>query len=140
MLNIDGLNRGIVIDHIKAGSGYKIFKELKLNKVDYTTALIKNVSSRKLGKKDLIKIDNVIDLDLTVLGLIDPDLTINIIENGKITEKIQLELPEKVTGILQCKNPRCVTTIEQNEDITFILVDKEKKEYKCEYCDTRASL
>lgn len=140
MLKINGIAKGIVIDHIKAGLGYKIFKELKLNEADYTTALIKNVSSNKLGKKDLIKIDNVINLDLDVLGLIDPDLTITIIENEQIKEKIKLELPKKVNGILTCKNPRCVSTLEPNEVITFILVDKEKREYKCEYCDARASL
>lgn len=140
MLKINGIAKGIVIDHIKAGLGYKIFKELKLNEADYTTALIKNVSSSKLGKKDLIKIDNVINLDLDVLGLIDPDLTITIIENQEIKEKIKLELPKKVKGILTCKNPRCVSTLEPNEEITFILVDKETREYKCEYCDARASL
>lgn len=140
MLKINGIAKGIVIDHIKAGLGYKIYKELKLNEANYTTALIKNVSSNKLGKKDLIKIDNVINLDLDVLGLIDPDLTITIIENEQIKEKIKLELPKKVKGILTCKNPRCVSTLEPNEVITFILVDKEKREYKCEYCDARASL
>lgn len=140
MLKINGIKKGIVIDHIKAGLGAKIFKELKLDQADYTTALIKNVCSNKLGKKDLIKIDNVIDLDLNVLGLIDPGLSITIIDNEQIVDKIKLSLPEKVVGILSCKNPRCVTTIEQNEDITFTLVDAEKKEYKCEYCDTRTSL
>jgi len=88
----------------------------------------------------LIKIDNVIDLNMDVLGLIDPDLTITIIDDEKIKEKIKLTLPEKVKGILKCKNPRCVSTIEPQEEITFILVDKDKKEYKCEYCDTRTSL
>lgn len=140
MLKINGIKKGIVIDHIKAGLGYKIFKELKLDEAKYTTALIKNVHSNKLGKKDLIKIDNVIDLNMDVLGLIDPDLTITIIDDEKIKEKIKLTLPEKVKGILKCKNPRCVSTIEPQEEITFILVDKDKKEYKCEYCDTRTSL
>ena len=139
MIKINGINKGIVIDHIKAGKGYKIFKELKLNEAEYTTALIRNVQSNKLGKKDLIKIDNVIDLDLTVLGLIDPGLTITIIENEKIKEKIKLTLPEKVTGILTCKNPRCVSSIE-NVDITFKLVNKETKQYRCEYCDAIAKL
>ena len=139
MIKINGINKGIVIDHIKAGKGYKIFKELRLHEADYTTALIRNVQSNKLGNKDLIKIDNVIDLDLTVLGLIDPGLTITIIEEGKITEKIKLTLPEKVTGILTCKNPRCVSTID-NTDITFKLVNKETKQYRCEYCDAIAKL
>lgn len=140
MLKINGINRGIVIDHIKAGLGSKIFKELKLSEADYTTALIKNVPSKKLGKKDLIKIDNVIDLNLDILGLIDPGLTITIIEDEQIIDKIKLTLPTKVTGILKCKNPRCVSTLEPNEEISFTLVDKDKKEYKCEYCDTRTSL
>ncbi|KGG79742.1 aspartate carbamoyltransferase [Caloranaerobacter azorensis H53214] len=140
MLNIDAIKKGIVIDHIKAGCGYKIFKELGLDKADYTVALIKNVHSKKLGKKDLIKIENEIDLDLTVLGLIDPNITINIIENEKIKEKIKLSLPKKVKGILKCKNPRCVTTIEKIEDVEFTLVDENTKEYKCEYCDAKTSL
>lgn len=140
MLKINGIKKGIVIDHIKAGLGYKIFKELKLDEADCTTALIRNASSNKLGKKDLIKIDNVIDINLDILGLIDPGLTITIIDNEKIVDKIKLSLPEKVVGILKCKNPRCVTTIEKNEEITFTLVNAEKKEYKCEYCDTRTSL
>ncbi|GKX29777.1 aspartate carbamoyltransferase regulatory chain [Vallitalea longa] len=140
MLKINGIKKGIVIDHIKAGSGYKIFKELKLDEADCTTALIKNAPSNKLGKKDLIKIDNVIDINLDVLGLIDPGLTITIIDDEKIVDKIKLSLPKKVVGILKCKNPRCVTTIEKNEEITFTLVNAEKKEYKCEYCDTRTSL
>lgn len=140
MLKINGIKKGIVIDHIKAGLGYKIFKELKLDEADCTTALIKNAPSNKLGKKDLIKIDNVIDINLDVLGLIDPGLTITIIEDEKIVDKIKLSIPKKVVGILKCKNPRCVTTIEKNEEITFTLVNAEKKEYKCEYCDTRTSL
>ncbi|WP_113674140.1 aspartate carbamoyltransferase regulatory subunit [Vallitalea guaymasensis] len=140
MLKINGIKKGIVIDHIKAGLGYKIFKELKLDEADCTTALIKNAPSSKLGKKDLIKIDNVIDLNLDILGLIDPGLTITIIDDENIVDKIKLSIPKKVVGILKCNNPRCVTTIEKNEDITFTLVDPEKKEYKCEYCDTRTSL
>lgn len=140
MLNIDSIKKGIVIDHIKEGYGYKIFKELGLHKVDYRVALIRNVSSRKQGKKDLIKIENKIDLDLNVLGIIDPDLTVNIIEDEEIKEKIKLSLPEKVKGIFACKNPRCITSEENIEDVEFILVNKEKKEYRCEYCDTKTSI
>lgn len=140
MLEITGINKGIVIDHITEGLGYKIFKELKLDKVRYKTALILNVESNKLGKKDLIKIDGVIDLDLDILGLIDPDLTITIIENGAIIEKHQIELPKTVTGILTCQNPRCITTIEHADDTTFHLVDKSTKEYRCEFCNTRAKM
>ena len=140
MLEITGIHRGIVIDHIKAGLGYKIFKELKLQEVAYPTALIRNVHSNKLGKKDLIKIDNVIDLNLNVLGLIDPNLTITIIENGQVIEKKQIKLPETVVGILSCKNPRCITTIEHHVDTTFHLVNPQTKEYRCEFCNTRAKL
>lgn len=139
MLEITGINRGIVIDHITEGLGYKIFKELKLDKVSYKTALILNVESRKLGKKDLIKIDNNIDLNLDILGLIDPNLTITIIENGTIIEKRKIELPRQVEGILSCKNPRCITSIEPAEP-TFYLVDASTKEYRCEFCNTRAKL
>lgn len=140
MLNIDSIKKGIVIDHIKEGYGYKIFKELGLHKVEYRVALIRNVSSRKQGKKDLIKIENKIDLDLNVLGIIDPDLTVNIIEDEIIKEKIQLSLPKKVKGIFTCKNPRCITSEESIEEVEFILVDKSKKEYRCEYCDTKTSI
>ncbi len=140
MLSVDSIRKGIVIDHIKAGNGYKIYKELKLDELDYTIALLKNVPSKKQGRKDLIKIDNEIDLNLNILGLIDPEATVNIIEKGKIKEKIKLTLPKKVKGILKCKNPRCVTTVENIEDIEFILVNKQNKEYKCEYCDTRTTI
>ena len=140
MLKITGIDKGIVIDHITPGLGYMIFKELKLHKVDYKTALILNVESNKLGRKDIIKVDNVIDLNLEVLGLIDPNLTITIIEGGQIKEKKSIALPDKVTGILQCKNPRCITSVEQVENTNFYLVDSEKKEYRCEFCNTRAKM
>lgn len=136
MLKVDSINKGIVIDHITAGLGYEIFNELKLDKVEYTTALISNVPSKTLGKKDLIKIDNVVDLDLDMLGFIDPNITIVIIEDEKVSKKIKLTLPEKISGILKCKNPRCISTVENIEDITFYLTDKEKREYRCEYCET----
>jgi len=136
MLKVDSINKGIVIDHITAGLGYKIFTELKLYDVDYTTALIRNVSSRKLGKKDLIKIDNVVDLDLDMLGLLDPNITLVIIEGEDVVDKIKLSLPKTVEGILSCHNPRCVSTIEDINDITFYLADEASREYRCEYCDT----
>lgn len=140
MLKITGIDKGIVIDHITEGLGYKIFKELKLHKVPNKTALILNVESNKLGKKDIIKIDNTIDLNLEVLGLIDPDLTITIIDGGQIIEKKKIELPKEVTGILTCKNPRCITTIEKVENTSFYLVDASTKEYRCEFCNTRAKM
>lgn len=137
MLKIDSLKKGIVIDHIKAGKGYKIYRQLGLEGKGYTVAFIKNVESKKMGRKDIIKIENEIDLNMEVLGLIDPNITVNIIEEEKTTQKIQLKLPEKVTGIMQCKNPRCVTSIEDINDVEFTLVNKEKKEYRCEYCDAK---
>ena len=136
MLKVDSIKKGIVIDHITAGMGYEIFRELKLDQVEYTTALILNVASRKLGKKDLIKIDNVVDLNLDMLGLLDPNITLVIIEDEGVVDKIKLSLPEKVSGILNCKNPRCVSTLEHIEDITFYLANEAKHEYRCEYCDT----
>jgi len=136
MLKVDSIKRGIVIDHITAGRGYDIFSELKLNEVEYTTALIRNVPSSKLGKKDLIKIDNVVDLDLDMLGLLDPNITLVIIEDEKVIDKIKLSLPMKVSGILTCQNPRCVSSIEHIDDITFYLSNESKREYRCEYCDT----
>ncbi len=135
MLYIDSIVRGIVIDHIKPGYGFSIFKYLGLDKADFTVALIMNAPSRKYGRKDLIKIENNIDLDLTMLGFIDPNITVNIIEDEKIVEKINLSLPEKVEGIIKCKNPRCVTSTERNIVHRFVLVDEEKGIYKCEYCD-----
>jgi aspartate carbamoyltransferase regulatory subunit len=136
MLKVDSIKKGIVIDHITAGLGYEIFTELKLDQVEYTTALIRNVCSSKLGKKDLIKIDNVVDLDLDMLGLLDPNITLVIIENEQVVDKIKLSLPQEVKGILNCSNPRCVSTIEQIPDISFYLTNKENREYRCEYCDT----
>lgn len=136
MLEITSIKDGIVIDHIKAGYGIKIFNYLNLKDVDYSVALIMNVFSNKLGKKDIIKIANKeIDVDFTVLGLIDPTITINIIEDEKIKEKLNLELPEKVEDVIKCKNPRCITSIEKYIPHVFYLIDKEKVEYKCKYCD-----
>ena len=135
MLNIDSITKGIVIDHIKAGYGFSIFKYLGLDKADYTVALIINAHSKKHGRKDLIKIENKIDVDLAMLGFIDPNITVNIIEDQKIVEKINLSLPEKVEGIIECKNPRCVTSNERDIPHKFVLIDEEEGIYKCEYCD-----
>ncbi len=134
------LKKGIVIDHIKAGNGYKIFRQLGLDKLADTIVLLKNIPSHKMGIKDLIKIENDIYLDLTVLGLIDSGVTINIIENGKKKDKIKLELPKKVHGILKCRNPRCISTIEDVGDIEFTLVNPFTKEYQCEYCHDKTTL
>ncbi|MBW4828961.1 MAG: aspartate carbamoyltransferase regulatory subunit [Clostridiaceae bacterium] len=135
MLYIDSIVNGIVIDHIKVGYGFKIFNYLGLNNVDCRVALIMNSPSKKCGKKDMIKIENVMDLDLTMLGFIDPNITVNIIENEKIKEKISLSLPEKIEGVIKCKNPRCVTSTERNIKHIFVLTDEEKGIYRCQYCD-----
>ncbi len=135
MLTINSIKNGVVIDHIKAGVGIKLFNYLGLDKADFTVALIMNATSSKLGKKDIIKIENAIDIDYQVLGLIDPNITIDVIENEIIKEKIHLHLPEKVVDILECKNPRCVTTVEKSIHQEFYLVDKENGEYRCRYCD-----
>lgn len=135
MLTINSIRNGVVIDHIKAGYGIKIFNYLGLNDANFTVALIMNAESTKLGKKDIIKIENVIDIDFTVLGLIDPNITINVIENEVKTQKIKLETPEKVENVIKCKNPRCITSVEKQITHTFYLINKEKGEYRCEYCD-----
>ncbi len=135
MLNINSISKGIVIDHIKPGYGIIIFKHLKLDKANFTVALIMNAASKKHERKDMIKIENVIDLDLAMLGFIDPNITVNIIEDEKITEKINLSLPDRVEGIIECKNPRCVTSNERGIVHKFVLIDENKGTYKCEYCD-----
>lgn len=135
MLSINSIKRGIVIDHIKAGLGLKIFKLLNLKHADFTVALIMNVPSEKLGKKDLIKIENNIDIDLNLLSLMDKNITINIIENEKIVEKRQLVLPQTVNSFIECKNPRCITTAERNIKNSLSLLDAETVTYKCDYCE-----
>lgn len=135
MLTINSIKNGIVIDHIKAGLGIKIFNYLGLDRADFSVALIMNAESSKLRKKDIIKIENIIDLDYTVLGLIDPNITIDVIENEKIKEKISLKLPEKVENVIKCKNPRCITSVEKYIPHVFYLVNEEKGEYRCKYCD-----
>jgi aspartate carbamoyltransferase regulatory subunit len=135
MLKITSIEKGIVIDHIPAGFGMKLFRYLKLEKAEYTVALIINAFSAKMGRKDIIKINNVIDLDIDFLGLINPDITINVIENDKIVKKVKLTVPQKVINVIQCKNPRCVTSIEGYADHIFHLVDPAKRSYRCEYCD-----
>ncbi len=135
MLSINSIKNGIVIDHIKAGHGIKIFNYLGLDKADYRVALIMNVESKKLQRKDIIKVETVLDIDYTVLGFIDPNITINVIENEKIIRKTNLKLPEKIVDVIKCKNPRCVTSIEAHVPHVFYLVDETKGEYRCEYCD-----
>jgi len=135
MLNISGLNEGIVIDHIKAGDGMKIYSYLNLEESSCCVALIKNAKSNKMEKKDIIKIEGPFDVDFNILGALDPNITVNIIENGKISKKINPELPNLVKGIISCKNPRCVTSVEPNLIHTFKLANKENAIYRCIYCD-----
>ncbi|WFR54858.1 aspartate carbamoyltransferase regulatory subunit [Anaerocolumna sp. AGMB13025] len=135
MLNIGGLNQGTVIDHIEAGGAMKIYTYLNLEKLDCSVAIIKNAKSNKMGKKDIIKIEGHLDIDLDILGVLDRNITINIIENGQITTKRNLNLPEKVTNIIKCRNPRCITSIEQELPHSFKLTDKTKGVYRCVYCE-----
>jgi aspartate carbamoyltransferase regulatory subunit len=135
MLNIDKIKNGIVIDHIKAGQGIHIFNWLGLDKSPYTVAFVVNASSRRMGRKDIIKIDNTITINFDILGLIDPHITVNIIENEKITEKIKLKLPEKVENVILCKNPRCITSTEKYIPHIFHLENPDARTYHCEYCD-----
>ena len=135
MLNISGLQEGVVLDHIQAGKSLDIYYHLGLDKLDCQVALIKNAESVKYGKKDIIKIDEAIDLDYDVLGYIDSNITVNIVKDGKLDEKRHLELPTELKNVVKCKNPRCITTVEQEIVHTFRLVDREKKVYRCIYCD-----
>ncbi|HNZ82499.1 MAG TPA: aspartate carbamoyltransferase regulatory subunit [Sedimentibacter sp.] len=136
MLNIDSVEKGLVIDHIKAGKAMEIYHYLNLDKMDCSVAIIKNAKSKKYGKKDIIKVENNIDMDLKVLGFIDPNITINVIDNSVIIEKINLELPQEVVNVVKCKNPRCITSVEQEIVHKFRLNDREKEIYRCVYCDT----
>lgn len=135
MLKVTSIKNGIVIDHIKAGMGIKIFKYLSLQEEEVPTALIMNVTSRKLGKKDIIKVESDIEIDYEILGLFSPTITINKVKNEEIIDKIQPELPEKVENVLVCRNPRCITTVERNIPQVFKLTNKEKGTYRCDYCD-----
>ena len=137
MLNISGLDQGIVIDHIQAGGAMKIYEYLNLEKMDCQVAIIKNAKSNKMGKKDIIKIEGPLDVDLNVLGVLDHNITINIIDDNKIVGKHTLELPETVTNIIRCKNPRCITSIEQELPHTFKLTDRDKRIYRCVYCESK---
>jgi len=135
MLNIDKIKNGIVIDHIKACQGIRIFNWLGLDKTPHTVAFVVNANSKIMGKKDIIKIDNTIAINFNLLGLIDPNITVNVIENQIITEKIKLTLPEKVESVLICKNPRCITSTEKYIPHIFHLENPKLQTYRCEYCD-----
>ena len=135
MLNIDSLEKGVVIDHIESGKSMEIYRVLELDKLDCSVAIIKNARSKKSGRKDIIKIEDRIDIDLDVLGFIDPNITVNIIDGGHIIEKKHLQLPERIVNVAKCKNPRCITSVEQELDHVFVLTDPEKGVYRCMYCE-----
>ena len=135
MLNIDSLEKGVVIDHIESGRSMEIYRVLELDKLDCSVAIIKNARSKKSGRKDIIKIEDRIDIDLDVLGVLDPNITVNIIDGGRIIEKKHLQLPERIVNVAKCKNPRCITSVEQELDHVFVLTDAEKGVYRCLYCE-----
>ena len=135
MLSVDSIDKGVVIDHIKSGTAMQIYQYLNLHTLDCSIAIIMNARSVKLGKKDIIKIEDRIDPDLNMLGYMDPNATVNIIEDGVITSKLKLSLPDRLVNIIKCKNPRCITSIEQDITQIFTLCDKEKKIYRCIYCE-----
>ena len=135
-MNIDSIKNGIVIDHIQAKKGMEIYKALNLGELECSVAIITNAKSKKMGRKDIIKIDKSIDLDLDILGYIDPNITINIIKDDIRIEKYHVELPKEIIGLKKCKNPRCITSVEKELEQVFVLTDKEKKAYRCKYCET----
>ena len=137
MLNVGKIEEGFVLDHIKAGKAMTIYHDLKLDKLDCCVAIIKNARSNKLGKKDIIKVECPVDqMDMDILGFIDHNITVNVIENGEIVEKKRLRLPKKIVNVIQCKNPRCITSVERGLDQVFVLTDEEKEIYRCAYCET----
>ncbi|MDD6101761.1 MAG: aspartate carbamoyltransferase regulatory subunit [Clostridiales bacterium] len=137
MLNIGGLSEGVVIDHIKAGGATQIYNYLQMDKWDTQIAIIKNATSKKMGRKDILKFEGPANVDLDMLGVLDPNITFNIIKNDKIVEKRHVRMPEMVENIIKCHNPRCITSIEQELPHKFKLTDPEKKIYRCVYCDMK---
>lgn len=138
MLNISGIHEGFVLDHIQAGMSLQIYHDLKLDKLDCTVAIIKNARSNKMGKKDIIKVECPVEaLDLDILGFIDHNITVNVIQGDRIVEKKVLTLPTEVTNVIKCKNPRCITSIEQELDQVFQLTDPNKEVYRCKYCEEK---
>ena len=137
-MNIDSIINGIVIDHIAAGRGMMLYKLLHLDRLDCSVAIIKNVHSNKMGKKDIIKVDAAIDLNTDVSGYVDPDATVNIIRDGKLVEKKAIVLPERLVNVIRCKNPRCISSTEQELPQVFVLTDREKRVYRCRYSETKA--
>ena len=138
-MNIDSIQNGIVIDHITAGRGMKLYELLGLEKLDCSVAIIKNVHSQKQGRKDIIKIDADIPVNLDVIGYVDPGVTVNVIRDGVLVEKKRIDMPETLTNVIFCKNPRCITSCEQELKHVFKLTDRENKIYRCIYCETKAN-
>ena len=137
-MNIDSIHNGIVIDHIAAGRGMQLYYLLQLDKLDCSVAIIKNVNSRKMGKKDIIKVDGKVDINIDAIGYVDPKATVNIIRNEKLVEKRDIVLPEKLVNVIRCKNPRCISSTEQELDQVFELKDRDKGVYRCLYCEAKA--
>ena len=138
-MKIGHIENGIVLDHITAGNGMNIYNVLNLGKLDCAVALIKNAESPKMGKKDIIKISTLLDIDLDVLGYLDPGITVNMIHDGEVAEQRHVALPQRVVNVIKCKNPRCITSIEQEIVHEFKLTDRNKKVYRCIYCEQAAS-
>ena len=138
-MNIDSITNGIVIDHITAGRSMKLYGLLGIDCLDCSVAIIKNAVSSKMGKKDIIKIDADIPVDLDLIGYVDPKITVNIIKDGKLVEKKRIAVPEKLKNVIKCKNPRCITSTEQDIEHIFKLADKQNGTYRCIYCDTKAA-
>ena len=138
-MNIDSIQNGIVIDHITAGRGMKLYELLELEKLDCSVAIIKNVHSQKQGKKDIIKIDADIPVNLDVIGFVDPGVTVNVIRDGELVEKKRIDMPETLVNVIFCKNPRCITSCEQELKHIFKLTDRKNKVYRCLYCETKAN-
>ena len=137
-MNIDSIHNGIVIDHIAAGRGMQLYYLLQPDKLDCSVAIIKNVNSRKMGKKDIIKVDGKVDINIDAIGYVDPKATVNIIRNEKLVEKRDIVLPEKLVNVIRCKNPRCISSTEQELDQVFELKDRDKGVYRCLYCEAKA--
>lgn len=138
MLNISGIHEGFVLDHIQAGMSFRIYHDLQLDKLDCTVAIIKNAKSNKMGKKDIIKVECPIEsLDLEILGFIDHNITVNVVKGDRIVEKRALALPQEIKNVIKCKNPRCITSIEQELDQVFLLTDPLKEVYRCKYCEEK---
>ena len=138
-MNIDSIQNGVVIDHITAGGGAKLYDLLGLDGLDCSIALIRNVASKKMGRKDIIKIDASIPVNLDVIGYVDPDATVNVIRDGKLVEKKSIPMPEQLVNVIKCKNPRCITSCEQELDHIVRLTDRDQKVYRCIYCETKAN-